>query len=104
MSEPEPKGTSKLPASFPEVDGFDTKKNRPGSNARPDPGAVTPVDPVPNAGTAKPDGRQRKSHRLTQPLTEPGGHWRRTPPSRRGSSSASIGRSTQPIREASARS
>ena len=55
------------------MEGFDnTKKNRPGSTARPDPSAVPPVDPVPDAGTAKPDGGERKRRkRFTQPLSEP---------------------------------
>ena len=37
-----------------------------------DPGAVSPVDPVPDAGTAKPGGGERKRpRRFTQPLSEP---------------------------------
>jgi hypothetical protein len=53
-------------------EGFDTKKNRPGSTPRPDPGAVTPVDPVPDARVAKPGGGERKRRkRFTQPLSEP---------------------------------
>jgi hypothetical protein len=44
--------------------------NRPDS--RPDPDAVRPVDPVPGAGMAKPDGGERKGRkRFTQPLSEP---------------------------------
>jgi hypothetical protein len=51
------------------VEGFDTKKNRPGST---DPSAVPPVDPVPDAGVAKPGGGERKRRkRFTQPLNEP---------------------------------
>ena len=72
MSEPEPKGTSKLPASFPEVDGFDMKKNRSASNARRDRGAVSPIHHVPDAGMATPSGSERKGRkRFTQPLNEP---------------------------------
>jgi hypothetical protein len=72
MSEPEPKGTSKLPASFPEVDGFGKREGKPGSTTRPDPGSVRPVDPVPDAGVAKPGGGERKRRkRSTQPLSEP---------------------------------
>jgi hypothetical protein len=53
------------------VDGFDSKKNRPGS-VRPDPGAVPPLGAVSDAGAVKPAGEQRKRHRrFTEPLTEP---------------------------------
>jgi hypothetical protein len=55
-----------------EPEGFDTKKNRPAPTARPDPGLVQPVDPVPGAGVAKPGGGLRKRRkRFTQPLSEP---------------------------------
>jgi hypothetical protein len=71
MSEPEPKGPSKPPDAFREVDGFGKPESRPGSTARPDPGAVRPVAPVPNAGMARPDGGERKGrNRFTQPLSE----------------------------------
>jgi hypothetical protein len=67
------------PKAFPDpedkgakVEGFGTKKNRPGSTARPEPGAVPPVDPMPDAGTAKRGGGERtRSKRFTQPLSEP---------------------------------
>jgi hypothetical protein len=65
------------PEGFPEdggakVEGFGRAERKPGPVSRPDPGAVPPVDPVPDAGMAKPDGGQRKRHRrFTQPLTEP---------------------------------
>jgi len=53
-------------------EGFDTKKNQPGATARPDPGAVPPVDPVPDAGVAKAGGGERKRRkRFTQLLSEP---------------------------------
>ena len=54
------------------MEGFGTKKNRLGPTARPDPGAVPPVVPVPDAGMAKPGGGERKGRkRFTQPLSEP---------------------------------
>jgi hypothetical protein len=67
------------PKAFPEpddrgakVEGFDTKKNRPGSNARPDPIAVPPLGAVSDPGAVKPAREQRKRHRrFMQPLTEP---------------------------------
>ena len=72
MSEPETKGNSKPPGTFREVEGFDTKKNQPGSTARPDAGAVPPVDPMPEASAARPDGGHRKRRRIfNQPLSEP---------------------------------
>jgi hypothetical protein len=72
MSDPEPKRLPKSPGTFREVEGFGKPEGKPGSNARPDPGAVPPVDPVPDAGTAKPDGGERKRRkRFTQPLSEP---------------------------------
>jgi hypothetical protein len=53
-------------------DGFDTKKNRPGSRSRPDPGAVPPVDPVPDAGVSTASGGERQRRkRFNQPLSEP---------------------------------
>jgi hypothetical protein len=72
MSEPEPKGPSKPPDAFREVEGFGKPQGVPGPTARPDPGSVRPVDPMPDAGMAKPDGGERKRRkRLTQPLSEP---------------------------------
>jgi hypothetical protein len=53
------------------VEGFGKPEGKPGYNARPDPGAVPTVDPMPGAGTAKPRGGERKrSKRFTQPLNE----------------------------------
>jgi hypothetical protein len=53
-------------------EGFDTKKNRPGSTAGPDAGAVPPVHHVPDAGPATPSGSERKRRkRFTQLLSEP---------------------------------
>ena len=72
MSEPEPKGPSMPPGTFREVEGFGKPERKPGPVFRPDPGAVPPVDPVPDAGVAKPGGGERKrSKRFTQPLSEP---------------------------------
>jgi len=72
MNDREPKRVPKPPDAFREVEGFDTKKNGPGSTARPDPGAVRPVDPVPEASAAKRDGGERKRRRrFSQPLSEP---------------------------------
>jgi hypothetical protein len=71
MNDREPKRVPKPPDTFREGEGFDTKKNRPAPTARPDPGLVPPVDPVPDAGTAKPGGGLRKRRkRFTQPLNE----------------------------------
>ena len=72
MSEPERINTSKLPDTFREVEGFDRKKNRSGSNAGRDPSAVPPLGVESDPGAAKPAGEQRKRHRrFTQLLTEP---------------------------------
>jgi hypothetical protein len=67
------------PKAFPnrkdrgaKVEGFGNPESRSGSTARPDSGVVPPVDPVPDAGTAKPDGGHRKRRRIyNQPLSEP---------------------------------
>jgi hypothetical protein len=72
MNDREPKRVPKPPDTFREGEGFDTKKNRSDSNAWLDPGPLPPVDPVPDAGMAKPDGGERKRRkRFTQPLSEP---------------------------------
>ena len=71
MNDREPKRVPKPPDTFREGEGFDTKKNRPGSTPRPGPGAVPPVDPVPDAGMAKPGGERKERKRFTQPLSEP---------------------------------
>ena len=62
---------SASPERRSKLEGFDTKKNRPGSTPRPGPGAVPPVDPVPDAGMAKPGGERKERKRFTQPLSEP---------------------------------
>jgi hypothetical protein len=67
------------PKAFPDpedkgakVDGFGKPERKPGPVSRPDPGAVTPVDPVPEASAARPDGGHRKRRRIfNQPLSEP---------------------------------
>jgi hypothetical protein len=63
---------SASPDALSKPEGYDRNKNRPVSTPRPDPSAVPPVDPVPDAGTAKPGGGERKRRkRFTQPLSEP---------------------------------
>ena len=58
--------------ALPKSEGFGKLESKSGSTARPDPGAVPPVDPVPDAGVAKPGGGERKGRkRFTQPLSEP---------------------------------
>jgi hypothetical protein len=76
MSEPEPKGNSKPPGTFREVDGFGKPESKPDglrrSRSRRDPSAVPPLGAVSGPGAVKPAGEQRKRHRrITQPLSEP---------------------------------
>jgi hypothetical protein len=68
----ENKRESASPERRSKLQGFDTKKNRSGSNARRDPSAVPPVDPVLDAGTATPSSSERRGRkRFSQPLSEP---------------------------------
>jgi hypothetical protein len=70
---PETNEPIRVSDTLPKVDGFDnTKKNQPSPTSRLGPGGVPPVDPVPDAGMAKPGGGERQVHkRFSQPLSEP---------------------------------